>query len=300
LLLRQDLLDDRIERFRRLWGEARASYTGDSDSAQSFDVTVYTSADAGESLRDAVVELLNVAGFDILELSEPVLGSWFQRLSLRRRDSGAMEKLSQLAGKLERAAELKYIEVPRSETDEREAKAIALLADALADMDEVVIRTSHVLFVKTDGRLVSWVLTENQIRMLGENPQLMRSPHDLMAALDKPRPLQYEPLKELAPALCCPTCGHAPVEEHERWKQRQELTITWLHSDPDRPGHIVQRRHCRQCQPQHVQPVICPLCGDGPMITESLTDPLAEPVQLWLVAQGWRHRPGHGLVCSAH
>ncbi|TCO62555.1 DUF6879 family protein [Actinocrispum wychmicini] len=299
LAMREDVVNKHIERYQQLWATAVPPAAGD-DGEFGTEVTVYTSADDGEPLRDAVVELLDVAGFDVHELSEPARGSWFQRLSVRRRDSRAMEKLSALAGKVERAAELKYIDAPRSETDEREAKAIAKLADAMAGVDEVVIRTSHVLFVKTSGRLVSWVLTENEIRMLHENPQFMRSPHDLMAALDKVRFLRHEPARELAQPLRCPTCGHSPAEAQERWRLRRELTIAWLHPSPDCPGEVVERRHCRQCQPRSVQPVVCPLCGDGPMITGGLADHPPGAVQSWLLSQGWHQSAGGDLVCAAH
>jgi hypothetical protein len=149
------------------------------------EVTVYTSNDEGEPLRDAVVEILTVCGFEIVAQAPAERGSWFQRLMARRRDSQAMEKLGELAGKVERAAELKYINALRSESDEREANAIARLAEAMSTMDEVVVRTSSVIFIKTGGRVLAWVLAEDEIRLLNDNPQLMRAPAELMDVLDR-------------------------------------------------------------------------------------------------------------------
>ncbi|MCK2239195.1 MULTISPECIES: ATP-binding protein [unclassified Crossiella] len=160
------------------------------------EVTVYTSDNVGEPLRDAVVELLQVAGFAVVGKDTPIRGSWFQRLRVRG-DDQAVDKLGELAGKLERAAELKYIATPRSENDEREANAIAKLAEAMKDVDEVVIRTSSVLFVKTAGCVMSIVLSEEQIRCLDRNPQLMQAPAKVLDALaelvrGEPVPLAVE------------------------------------------------------------------------------------------------------------
>ncbi len=94
-------------------------------------VTIYTSSDDGELLQDAMVGLLDVCGFGIAALGEIQRGSWFRQLRIRSRDSGAVDKLAELLGKVERAAELKYINTPRSENDEREANAIARLAQAM-------------------------------------------------------------------------------------------------------------------------------------------------------------------------
>src|SRR6266496_2950799 len=134
------------------------------------EATIYISGDDGQEIRAAFLEVLAVAGLEVVTQDDPERGSWFQRLFVRQTDPTAMDKLSQLANKIERAAELKYIGAPRSENDEREAKAIACLAEAMQAQDEVVIRTSSVLFVKTGGLLAAWVLTEQEIRILNDNP----------------------------------------------------------------------------------------------------------------------------------
>lgn len=150
-------------------------------------VTVYTSSDDGEPLQDALVDLLDVCGFGIVEYGEIQRGSWFRPLRIRSRDSNAVDKLAELLGKVERAAELKYISTPRSETDEREANAIARLAQAMENMDEIVVRTSSIMFIKTGGRVLAWVLSEEEIRIFDENPHLMRSPKEILDSLPKLR-----------------------------------------------------------------------------------------------------------------
>jgi hypothetical protein len=167
----------------RMLAPIRQEQAVDRAGAALQDVTIYTSSDDGERLQDALLEVLELCGFELASQEEPQRGSWFRRLHVRSHDAHAKDKLNQLAGKVERAAELRYINAPRSASDEREANAIGRLADAMSTMDEVVIRTSSLIFIKTNGRVVSWVLTEEEIRVLNDNPQLMKSPLQLLDAL---------------------------------------------------------------------------------------------------------------------
>lgn len=169
--------------------EADQSYQEvESESGRVYGfVTIYTSSDDGEPLEDALVGLLDVCGFGVAEYGEIQRGSWFRQLRIRSGDASAVDKLAELLGKVERAAELKYINTPRSENDEREANAIARLAQAMESMDEVVIRTSSILFIKTEGRAFAWVLSEEEIRIFDQNPHLMRSPKEIFDSLLKLR-----------------------------------------------------------------------------------------------------------------
>ncbi|KAA2261512.1 hypothetical protein F0L68_17215 [Solihabitans fulvus] len=114
-------------------------------------------------MRTALAELLQVCGFESITYGTSEKGSWFGKLFTRAPDGKAVQKLGHLARKVERAAELKYIGGQRSENDEREANAIAKLAQAMESQTEVVIRTSSVLFLKVDGRVLAWVLSEAEI-----------------------------------------------------------------------------------------------------------------------------------------
>jgi hypothetical protein len=156
-------------------------------AANESDLSIYTSADDGAQLQAAVLELLRISGFGVVIYGTPQRGSWFRRVRMRHRDHKAVDKLAELAGKFERAAELKYIATPRSETDEREARAIAQLAQAMEGANEVVVRLSSVLFVKTNGLVLAWVLSEEEIRVLDSNPALLRSPGEIIESLPRLR-----------------------------------------------------------------------------------------------------------------
>lgn len=91
----------------------------------------------------------------------------------------------------------------------------------------------------------------------------------------------------------CPTCGNEPVAAHDRFRQRQDLAIVWLHLDGNT---LHEQRHCLACQP-HNQPIIleCDHCSDGPLITGL---PVGTPIEQWpatlirwLHNHGWQTQP---------
>lgn len=104
------------------------------------------------------------------------------------------------------------------------------------------------------------------------------------------------------PARSCPNCGHEPTTRAEAAHQRADLTLTWLYRDPDTPGEIVARHHCRSCQPADpATDIACAVCGDGPILAGELaisTNNLPRPVQRWLTETGWRTSPM--LLCPDH
>ncbi len=107
--------------------------------------------------------------------------------------------------------------------------------------------------------------------------------------------------------VACPTCGHRPVESRGHSLQRRDLAVVWLYVDPRRPGEVIECRHCVECQPHNqFQSVVCPLCGDGPMIAGDLSEAMPDentlpgPVRRWLAGRGWHDQTGVGLVCADH
>ncbi len=106
-------------------------------------------------------------------------------------------------------------------------------------------------------------------------------------------------------ASTCPTCGNEPTDTGDRWRQRQDLAVTWLYPHPTDPQHQpVERVHCAACQPhQQVATVVCELCGDGPLLVNDLAayatdDTPPATVRRWLDDQGWQISPR--LICPDH
>jgi hypothetical protein len=155
-------------------------------------VSVYSSDDEEPAeVVSALDQLLAALGWALTEDDPPIHGSWFGAFRGRSKREGATDKLSDLAAKLERAGELKYIQAVRAESDEREANAVATLVTALDNLDNAVVRLSSILFVKNAGVLTVLVLTETQIRKLDENPRLLRSPAEILEAM---QPVDEQPV----------------------------------------------------------------------------------------------------------
>ena len=96
-----------------------------------------------------------------------------------------MDKLAELAEKAERAGELKYIYTQRAQSDELEANAVATVINALNGIDSAVIQLSSVIVVKSDGRVIARVISEKELSVLRECPELLKSPRDILTTLPK-------------------------------------------------------------------------------------------------------------------
>ncbi|WP_429426490.1 helix-turn-helix domain-containing protein [Nocardia sp. GAS34] len=105
----------------------------------------------------------------------------------------------------------------------------------------------------------------------------------------------------------CPSCGNRPAEAYAQQQQTQDLTINWLQPDPDRPGEVIEARHCTACQPrEQIAAADCGLCDAGPILVGDLAAELIEwhtvpaSVRAWLLDAGWRQHPRHGFICADH
>jgi DNA invertase Pin-like site-specific DNA recombinase len=132
----------------------------------------------------------------------------------------------------------------------------------------------------------------------------IRQPDEPLSSSDRELRDRLERQRAAMRASACPTCGNEPVSAGERWRQRQDLAITWLYPDPASELRVVEQVHCSVCQPhQRVATVVCQLCGDGPLLAGDLaaeaTDELAPAVvRTWLVNKGWQVSPE--LLCPDH
>jgi hypothetical protein len=147
-------------------------------------MSVYTSTDEPpEELIRALIQLLRTAGLSVSYEGEIERGSWFRSWRVRESRSGGLRRLARLAKKAERAGELRYIYGARAESDEREANAVATVISTLDSVDSAVIQLSSMIIVKFDGRIICRVLTEMELGILGEHPELLKAPSDLFNTL---------------------------------------------------------------------------------------------------------------------
>ncbi|RKT51975.1 hypothetical protein [Saccharothrix australiensis] len=144
--------------------------------------SVYTTSDDPTAVLGAVRKLVNGLGLKFRADGPVETGSWFRRFRIRGQKS-VLPKLEKLAGQLEEAARLHYIDGARAQNDEREANAVSNLISALDNTEGAVIRLSSILVVKSRGVVMVQVLTPDQAALINRNPHLLKSPDTILEEL---------------------------------------------------------------------------------------------------------------------
>lgn len=153
---------------------------------QTTTMSVYLSSDEPPpALLRALGQLVRAVDLTTVHESDVERGSWFRSWRMRETRPGGLHKLGRLARKAERAGELKYIHGVRAESDEHEANAVATVIRSLAEVDSAVIHLSSMIIVKFQGRLICRVMSEREISVLQDHPELLRSPGDLFLLLSR-------------------------------------------------------------------------------------------------------------------
>lgn len=147
-------------------------------------VTIYlTDEHYHEQVEAAVEAVLATAGLRIVERDDPVIGSWFRRMTVRARD-GLRSPASQDAALT--AAHVLDSRLTLGHDAEVTAKLLENLGPVITALQPVkgaVIRTGALLVVKQEGDISVLQLTAAQQARLDHYPRLAWSPHEIVAAL---------------------------------------------------------------------------------------------------------------------
>jgi hypothetical protein len=149
-------------------------------------MSVFTSTDEPpEKLLRVLGQLLRTVGLTTTHKGDVKRGSWFRSWRLRESRAGALKRLARLAERAERAGELKYIYGARAASDEHEANAVAAVVRSLDGVDSAVIQLSSIVIVKVEDKIICRVLSEVELRIIHDHPELLRSPSELLDVLSK-------------------------------------------------------------------------------------------------------------------
>jgi hypothetical protein len=149
-------------------------------------LSVYISTDSPpDDLLPALAALMRVLNLRIEHEGVVERGSWFKSWRIREARAGALNKVVELADKLERAGELKYIYGQRAESDEREANAVSAVIQSLAGVENAVIQLSSMIIVKHAGIITARVLSEDELATLRKHPELLKSPGRVLNELSE-------------------------------------------------------------------------------------------------------------------
>ncbi|ONI89359.1 hypothetical protein ALI144C_05305 [Actinosynnema sp. ALI-1.44] len=139
-------------------------------------VSVYTDADNGSELKDAVSAVLREFGLTSAVEEPPVRGSWFQRFWAQCREVIGSRSVRGRLAKVEEAIHLEYLGKRRAEIDKAKAESVAMLLAAMKEQQNAVIRIGSIIAIKTQGDLVVWTISEMQAAALEKNSDLLGDP----------------------------------------------------------------------------------------------------------------------------
>jgi hypothetical protein len=167
---------------------ATLAWVGDSQAtlaqslAKDFSVSLYLSNPTDNEIHavEGVLDCLRDCLRCKLEReSPPEYGSWFKKWWWRFTGS---EQLNDLLVKLQRALEIKALDLPQAEVDEKLLTSAAQFLQAAGEND-VVLKIGSVLLVKQGAAIVVKSLTSHEFIYLDRNPQFLKLPDQILDAL---------------------------------------------------------------------------------------------------------------------
>lgn len=152
--------------------------------AGTMPVTIYLSDEATHAeVEQAVEELLATAGLQVTDRAEPVIGSWFRRMTARARQGlqSPMAQEAVLTGV--HAADSRLVLAQDAEVTARLLQNLAPVIGSLQPTKDAILRVGALLIVKVDWVVSVFQLTAAQQARLDHYPQLASTPREIVAAL---------------------------------------------------------------------------------------------------------------------
>ena len=153
----------------------------------TYAVTIYLGDEAAhEQVQAAVEDLVRTAGWEITDRDEPVLGSWFRRMGARTRAAASSDLAQDAAATAAHALESRLVLAQDATVTATMMQNLGPVLGALQPTKDAVIRVGALLIVKVDWIVAVHQLTAAQQLKLDHQPQLLTSPHDILATLHLP------------------------------------------------------------------------------------------------------------------
>lgn len=140
------------------------------------------------AISDAVDGVLEAFGFVIADEFPEIRGSWFKKWFAKSKDALSQPEVIERLEKIERAVEIKAIDKPQADVDEKQAAAIAKLVKCLDKIPNAAIQAGSVLVVKltVNGAPViqARTLTQEEMIELENNQLLLQDPAQVLSKLN--------------------------------------------------------------------------------------------------------------------
>jgi len=158
-----------------------------------------------DTISAAIADVLSAYGFTVADEFPEIKGSWFKKWFARSKEVLSQPEVIERLQKIERAVELKAIDMPQAGVDEKQASAIAKLIKCLDKVPNAAIQAGSVLVVKlttTKGPVIqARTLSQEEMVELENNQLLLQDPAEVLnkltAACNNSRRLP--PAKPFAP-----------------------------------------------------------------------------------------------------
>jgi hypothetical protein len=152
--------------------------------ADTMPVTIYLTDEHHHAQVESAVEtLLATAHLRIVDRDDPVIGSWFRRMTARAKDSMQSPASQDAALAAAHALNSRLILAQDAEVTAKLLENLAPVIVALEPIRGAVIRAGALLVVKQEGDISVLQLSAAQQARLDHHPQLVRSPHEIVAAV---------------------------------------------------------------------------------------------------------------------
>lgn len=139
------------------------------------------------NLTAALTALLEASGFSLADEFPVIRGSWFRKWFAKSKEALTQPEVAHRLEKIERAVELKTLNQPQADVDDKQATAIAKLVTALHDVPNAAVQAGSVLVVKLttpNGPVIqARTLSQDELVEIENNQLLLQDPAAVLGRL---------------------------------------------------------------------------------------------------------------------
>jgi len=140
------------------------------------------------NLSAAINEVLSAYGFALADEFPEIKGSWFKKWFAKSKEVLSRPEVIERLEKIERAVELRAVDKPQADVDDKQASAIAKLIKCLDKVPNAAVQAGSVLVVKlttANGPIIqARTLSQEEMIELENNQLLLQNPADVLVKLN--------------------------------------------------------------------------------------------------------------------
>jgi hypothetical protein len=135
-------------------------------------------------ILESIEKLLGDVGFERSDEFPEESGSWWKKIVVKTKGLFTQKEVNERLQKVERAAEIAYLDKPQAEANQCQAQAASSLISSLSDIANACIQAGSLLLVKATNNgsssIVARTLTPMELKLLEENQAMLRKPEKII------------------------------------------------------------------------------------------------------------------------